>query len=158
MKILLLLLCIAVPLLANETKVCVFCRIVAGQAPAAVVYRDAAVVAFMDRAPFNPGHVLIVPVAHADNFLETPPETLAAMMRAAQRLGRAIQRTDLRCEGFRVGMNTGEAAGQTVFHVHLHLIPRFTGDGKQHSEDNIVPLAQLEATAAKIRAALAAGD
>ncbi len=145
----------SVAVAAGETKPCVFCEIAAGTRPASIVWRDDSVVAFMDRAPRNPGHVLIIPVRHADNYLEVPPATLEKMIVLAQRIGQAIRRTDLKSEGIQVQMNTGKAAGQTVFHAHLHVIPRFTGDDQAAgTEKDIVPPEQLELVAAKIRAAL----
>lgn len=96
------------------------------------------------------GHVLIVPVAHAENFLEIPADTMHAMTDAAKKLADAIKRTDLKMEGFVLQMNTGKAAGQTVFHAHLHLIPRYPGEAAEQR-----PMFELAPVAAKIRAALA---
>jgi diadenosine tetraphosphate (Ap4A) HIT family hydrolase len=138
---------------------CGFCAIAAGAgtAPATVVYRDERVVAFMDRAPRNPGHVLVVPREHAADALAVPPETLGHMAQVAQRIAQAIRRTDLKAEGFNLIANNGKAAGQTVFHPHLHVVPRFAGEpaavaGEQRP---VQPAEELAAVAAKIRAALA---
>ena len=140
---------------AAEPKPCVFCEIVAGRAEAAVVYRDERVVAFMDIAPHNPGHVLVVPVQHADDILTVPDDTAKEMMVVAQKIARAIRRAGLQADGFNFRMNAGAAAGQTVFHTHLHVVPRFVGDagGQRHVGDR-VPVAELEPIAAKIRAQL----
>lgn len=156
MRYLLLLLLSAAGLAATETKPCVFCEIVAGRRAAAVVYRDDKVMAFMTIGPRNPGHVLVIPVAHAENYLEVPPETLGAMMTVAQKIGRALRRTDLNAEGIQLLMNTGKAAGQTVFHAHLHVIPRHAGDNgiEKKLEGPPPPMTELEAVAAKIRAQL----
>ena len=140
---------------ADEAAPCVFCDIIAGTRPAAVVYRDDTVFAFMSGGPRNPGHVLILPVQHAENLLDVPTDTLRAMAAFGQRVARAIKRTDLRAEGLEFRMNSGKAAGQAVFHAHLHIIPRFAGEPEKSAALGTVPLSELEAVAAKIRAALA---
>lgn len=140
-------------LAADGPQPCVFCEIVSGRRPAAVVYRDDTVLAFMDIAPRNPGHVLVVPVRHADNLLALPPSTACDMMAVAQRIARALKATDLKAEGIQVLMNTGKAAGQEVFHAHLHVIPRFPGEPEPPDKQR-KGLAELEAVAAKIRAQL----
>ena len=152
--ILLLLLIFLASAAAEEKKPCPFCEIVAGSRPTAIVYRDDTVLAFMDNAPRNPGHVLIIPVAHAENFLEVPPDTARQMMTLAQRVARAIRQTDLQAEGLQLQMNTGKAAGQSVFHAHLHIIPRFAAESPAPGEKNKATLEQLEAVAGKIRAQL----
>lgn len=136
---------------------CVFCAIVAGKRAASIVHRDELVVAFLDHAPRNPGHVLVVPVAHADDIVATPAATAERIMVVAQRIARAIRRTDLRAEGFNFILNTGASAGQTVFHAHLHVMPRHAGDqpaGADHQRPRVGPEV-LAPVAAKIRAALA---
>jgi len=140
---------------AAETKPCPFCEIIAGtRQQEGIVYRDDKVVAFLSIGPRNPGHVLIVPVAHAENFLEIPADTMHAMTDAAKKLAEAIKRTDLKMEGFALQMNTGKAAGQSVFHAHLHLIPRYAGEPAEQKPMPRVPPEQLAPVAAKIRAAL----
>jgi histidine triad (HIT) family protein len=115
------------PLAGAET--CVFCEIVSGaKQRESIVYRDDTVVAFLSIGQRNPGHILIIPARHADNFLEVPAETIHHMTDAARKLAEAIKRTDLKMDGFQLQMNTGKSAGQAVFHAHLHLIPRFAGD------------------------------
>lgn len=108
---------------------CVFCEILAGTKRASVVYRDQQCVAFMDVRPVNPGHVLVIPVQHAPGLAELDPEAGAQMMRVAQRIARALRSSNLRCEGVNLLLADGAAAGQEVFHVHLHVVPRFRGDG-----------------------------
>jgi histidine triad (HIT) family protein len=135
---------------------CVFCEIVAGRAPASVVYRDDRVMAFMDQAPYNPGHLLVIPLVHADSFLETPADTFAAMARVAHRLATALKASGIRCEGVQLRMNAGKVTGQILFHAHLHVIPRYEGDIRAHSLDNIAAREDLDATAEKVRRALAA--
>lgn len=136
---------------------CVFCEIAAGRANQAdrEVYRDDVAVAFMDRAPRNPGHVLVVPLRHAENALDVPPATLAHLAVVAQRIALAIRRTDLRAEGFNLQTNAGPAAGQNVFHLHVHIVPRFAGEPPVAAGKTAAAPADLVAAAAKIRAALA---
>jgi histidine triad (HIT) family protein len=149
-----LLLCPASLGLAGENKPCVFCEIVAGTRPACIVYRDPDVVAFLSIAPQNPGHVLVVPVRHADGILDLPPATARAMMAVAQKIAQAIRQTDLTAEGIRLQMNTGAAAGQSVMHAHLHVMPRLAGDREPPTNTPQVPLSELQPVADKIRAKL----
>ena len=141
---------------AADPKPCVFCEIVAGtRQQEAVVYRDDTVVAFLSIGPRNPGHTLIVPVAHAENFLDLPAETMHHMTDVAKRIAGAIKHTDIRMDGFRLEMANGKAAGQSVMHAHLHLIPRYEGEPEEkHPHDRVGPEV-LAPIAAKIRAALA---
>ena len=137
---------------------CTFCEIVAGsRQQEGVVYRDDRVVAFLSIGPRNPGHLLIVPAAHAENFLEVPADTMHAMTDLAKRLAEAIKRADLKMEGFQLQMNTGQAAGQTVSHAHLHLIPRFASEAPEKKPADRVGPDVLAPVAAKIRAALEVG-
>ena len=108
---------------------CIFCRILAGQAEASFVYRDELVSAFMDIQPVNAGHMLVVPNAHAVGLADLPAATGARMFNAAQRLAQAVRGSGVRCEGIDLFLADGEAAGQEVFHAHLHILPRYTGDG-----------------------------
>ena len=103
---------------------CVFCAIVAGDAEASFVHRDDTVVAFMDVRPVTPGHLLVVPRQHATGLADLDEETGATMWRVAHRLSRVV-----RHEGVNLFIADGAAAGQEVFHVHLHVVPRYAGDG-----------------------------
>lgn len=137
---------------------CIFCRILAGELPASPVYRDERCAAFMDIQPVNPGHLLVVPLAHAAYLAELDPETGAQMFRVAQRLATALRSSGLRCEGVNLFLADGEAAMQEVFHVHLHVIPRYDGDGfglkfGDHYWQR-PPRAELDQAAAQISAAL----
>lgn len=107
---------------------CVFCRIVAGEIPANVVYQDATVLAFLDVAPLAEGHLLVVPKVHAVSLADLSPDVAADIGRMLPHLGRALLGAT-GAEGFNVLQNSGPAAGQVVQHVHFHLIPRRTGDG-----------------------------
>jgi histidine triad (HIT) family protein len=137
---------------------CVFCRILAGELPASEVYRDERVAAFMDIQPVNPGHLLVIPLAHAPYLADLDPEDGARMFQVAQRLAAALRGSGLRCEGVNLFLADGEAAMQEVFHAHLHVFPRYRGDGfgltfgehYWHRPER----AALDEAAARIRAAL----
>lgn len=108
---------------------CVFCAIVAGEIEASVIHEDDIVVAFMDLNPVTPGHLLVVPRRHAFG-LEDPDELASAhVWSIGHRMARALRRSGLRCEGINVFLADGEAAFQEVFHFHLHVFPRYAGDG-----------------------------
>ncbi len=111
------------------TRACVFCQILAGEQPASFVCRDARVAAFMDIQPVNPGHVLIVPARHAARLCDMPADTASALMRVAHGLVAAIPKSGIKCEGVNLFLADGPIAFQGVDHVHLHVIPRFQGDG-----------------------------
>jgi len=107
---------------------CVFCRIINGIEPASVVYSDNEVLAFVDTTPVNPGHLLVIPKVHAAQLSELDPETGGHMFKVAMRIAEASRRSGIKCEGVNLFLADGEAAFQDVFHVHLHVIPRFSGD------------------------------
>ena len=111
---------------------CIFCAIVDGRVPASVVYRDDACIAFMDIAPINAGHILVVPIKHATHLADLDADTGGALFVLAQRLSAAIRSSGVRAEGINLLLADGEVAGQEVFHVHLHVLPRFAGDGFGH--------------------------
>lgn len=108
---------------------CIFCKILAGEAPASFVHRDEVCSAFMDIQPVNPGHLLVVPNVHAPALADLDAEMAAHLMRVAHGLTAALRASGLRCEGVNHFLADGEAAMQEVFHVHLHVIPRYKGDG-----------------------------
>lgn len=106
---------------------CLFCRIVAGEVPATIVAEDERTVAFMDINPATRGHALVVPRAHARDVHDIDPDDLGAVAAAAQRIAaRAVRR--LGADGVNLLSSSGPAAWQTVFHFHLHVIPRYHGD------------------------------
>ena len=106
---------------------CIFCAIVAGETPAIKVYEDAHVLAFMDIAPANPGHTLVIPKQHYRNIFDMPAEIGGKIMETAVLIANAI-RTALAPDGLNLFQSNEAAAFQTVFHFHLHLIPRWEGD------------------------------
>ncbi|HZQ74007.1 MAG TPA: HIT family protein [Burkholderiales bacterium] len=133
---------------------CVFCRIAAKQIPATVVHEDEHTLAFMDIGQVNPGHVLVAVKRHAETLYELDEAQAAAVFRAAARIARAL-RAAFSPEGLSVYQANGKAAGQTVFHFHLHLVPRHGGDGMDLTWPvKNPPREALEQSAAKIRAAL----
>jgi histidine triad (HIT) family protein len=108
---------------------CIFCKILAGDLDVSLVYRDETCAAFMDIQPINPGHLLVVPVRHAAYLSALKEEDGAQIFRVAQRLAAALRSSGLKCEGINLFLADGEAAMQEVFHVHLHVVPRYAGDG-----------------------------
>ena len=131
---------------------CIFCKIVAGQIPSIKVYEDADVLAFMDIAPLEAGHVLVISkTSKARNILEIAPQDLARIMAVAARVGQA-QVDGLGVEGFTIVQNNG--VGQSVPHLHIHVIPRIAGKPLEFNENKIGDPADIEAVAVKLRAAL----
>ncbi|HEU0296856.1 MAG TPA: HIT family protein [Anaerolineales bacterium] len=108
---------------------CIFCKIVDGTAPSSTVYEDEISLAFMDIQPVNPGHILIVPKIHFADLSELPADIGAHLFQVAQQIALGLPKTRVKSEGVDLFLANGEAAGQEVFHVHLHVFPRFAGDG-----------------------------
>lgn len=110
-----------------SSEQCIFCKIIAGEIPGQIVQEDERTVAFMDIAPATRGHALVVPRAHATDLLEIEPEDLQATAVAAQRLARRIK-DQLGADGINLINSCGRNAWQTVYHFHIHVIPRYEGD------------------------------
>ncbi|HEY9225720.1 MAG TPA: HIT family protein [Gemmatimonadaceae bacterium] len=108
---------------------CTFCQILGGELPASFVYRDDRCAAFMDIQPVNPGHLLVVPVKHGAYLADIDADTAADVMRVGHAAAAALRASPLQCEGVNLFLADGEAAMQEIFHVHLHVFPRFRGDG-----------------------------
>ena len=106
---------------------CIFCKIANGEIPAATLYEDEDFRVILDLGPASKGHALILPKAHAANIYELSDEMAAKAMILAKKMATAMTEA-LKCDGFNIVQNNGEAAGQTVFHFHMHLIPRKAGD------------------------------
>lgn len=133
---------------------CVFCKIVAGQIPSTKVHEDELTLAFMDIGEVNPGHVLVAVKPHVDNIYDLNDTLAAAVFRTAARVARAVKKA-YAPEGMTLYQANGAAAGQTVFHFHLHLVPRLAEDGLRLTWPvKNPPREQLEANAARLRAAL----
>ena len=106
---------------------CIFCKIVAGEIPAQIIDQDELTLSFMDIAPATRGHALVIPKLHAADLLEIEPDQLTAVVRAAQRLALRVH-DRLGADGVNLINSCGRAAWQTVFHFHIHVIPRYAGD------------------------------
>ncbi len=135
---------------------CIFCRIAAGRAEAARILESPGVLAFLDIAPVHYGHTLVIPKEHYPTLLELPDDLWREMGEVSRRVARALG-TALHAQGFNIGMNNFEAAGQAVPHVHLHIIPRYFRDGLQLFPQKSYRAGDLEVTAAQLRQALAGG-
>lgn len=108
---------------------CVFCKIVSGEFTSSKVYEDETILAFMDIQPVNEGHILIIPKKHVELIADLDDETSAKMFIVTNKINKALRRSDLKLEGINYFLADGEAAGQEVYHTHLHIYPRFKGDG-----------------------------
>jgi histidine triad (HIT) family protein len=106
----------------------VFCDIVAEKAPAIRIHEDDEYLAILDIRPFARGHTLVIPKRHHVDLTDTPPDTVAEMARIGQRIARAARQSGLHADGNNIVINDGKAAFQTVFHIHLHVLPRRSGD------------------------------
>lgn len=106
---------------------CIFCKIANGEIPAATLYEDENFRVILDLGPASKGHALILPKFHAANIYELPDEMAAKAMILAKKMA-TVMTEALKCDGFNIVQNNGECAGQTVFHFHMHLIPRYKGD------------------------------
>ena len=107
---------------------CVFCQIIAGESPASVFYEDDLVIGIMTIGPVTTGHSMIIPKTHAAGLADLDERTGAHMWTIAQRTAAALRESGLRCEGVNLFLADGEAAFQEIFHVHLHVFPRYKGD------------------------------
>ena len=107
---------------------CIFCKIAAGKIPSSTIYEDSHFRVFLDINPVTKGHCLIVPKEHFANIYELDAETAGKVFTLATLISRTLKKV-LNCDGLNVIQNNGPLAGQSVFHFHMHLIPRYTGDG-----------------------------
>jgi len=133
---------------------CVFCEIINGQIPCTKVHEDSLTLAFMDIGEVNPGHVLVAVKPHVENIFGLDDTLAAAVFQTAVRVARAVK-IAYSPEGVTLYQANGPAAGQTVFHFHMHLVPRYAKDGMRFTwPAKNPPREQLEANAAKLRAVL----
>jgi histidine triad (HIT) family protein len=110
---------------------CIFCKIVREEAPASIVYEDDKVIAFMSIQPINVGHTLVVPKNHYENVYEIPEEEVAYLYKIVKKLSHAVKKA-VNAEGIRIVQNNGAAAGQVIFHLHVHIIPMRKGPHGVH--------------------------
>jgi len=135
---------------------CIFCNISTGDADASVVYRDSDCIAFMDVAPINEGHILVVPRQHAERLADLDEGAAAHVMAITHRVSAAVRASGVPCDAIFLFLADGEVAGQEVPHVHMHIVPRFVGDTFRIPEcGRPVARAELDTTSAQIAAALA---
>lgn len=126
---------------------CLFCRIVRGEIPSAKVYENDNIVAFLDINPVNPGHTLVIPKQHYANMLETPEKILEELITVVKKVAPATMKAT-QTQGFNLGVNTGSVAGQEIFHVHFHIMPRRPDDkfrlwkGKPYKEGEMAQMAE----------------
>ena len=132
---------------------CIFCKIIRGELPSFKVYEDEKTIAFLDIKPVNAGHTMVVPKAHSHNIFDISPEDWEATTEVVRKLAIAIEK-GLKADGVNIAMNNREHAGQVVDHPHVHIIPRFKGDGLKLMPQRSYETGEAESSAEKIRAAL----
>lgn len=106
---------------------CIFCDIIERKSEAEIIYEDENIISFLDIRPVNYGHTLVIPKKHFDDFLSVPPEDMNRLITGLQVVSAAVKKS-VNADGFNIVVNNGKAAGQTVFHFHFHIIPRFAND------------------------------
>lgn len=134
---------------------CVFCKILAGEIPSTKVFEDRYTVAFLDIRPANKGHVLVIPREHHSNIYEIPDSALCDMVKTAKQIALALKKAT-NADGINILMNNDRAAGQDVFHAHMHVVPRFAEKGHHYywNGHETYNEGEAEEIAQKIRAAL----
>ena len=129
---------------------CIFCAIAEGEIPSFKVYEDEQVLAYLDINPFSKGHTLVIPKKHSAGLVDTDDETLAVVIARVKKVA-AHLKEKLGCDGFNIVQNNGEAAGQTVRHVHFHIVPRWTGDDATSFVGKPGDMEALKALAEQVR-------
>jgi histidine triad (HIT) family protein len=138
---------------------CVFCAIVAGEAPAIRIYEDDDYLAILDIRPIVRGHTLVIPKKHTVDLTDTPADTVADLMRIGQRIAKAARASELEADGNNIAINDGKPAFQSVFHIHLHVAPRKSGDKLSFAKGLVLRRdPEREATGRILREALAQLD
>lgn len=132
---------------------CIFCKIISKQVPADIIYEDDYVLSFLDIKGLNPGHSLVIPKKHHENIYGFDTETAHQVFTIVPRIARAIKQA-VQADGINIGMNNELAAGQAVFHAHIHVIPRYANDGYQLWEGKPVSKEDSQIIAANIKKAL----
>jgi histidine triad (HIT) family protein len=128
---------------------CVFCNIIERKAPAEIIYEDEKVIAFLDIKPIHFGHVLVVPKIHSKDFIDIPTEDLHSLINATRIIANALVKS-LKPDGYNIFSNNGKAAGQSVFHFHMHITPRYFKDDihfrlnlKKYEHDEMKDFAEM---------------
>lgn len=138
---------------------CVFCAIVAGEAPAIRIYEDDDYLAILDIRPIVRGHTLVIPKKHTVDLTDTPADTVADLVRIGQRIAKAARASELKADGNNIAINDGKPAFQSVFHIHLHVAPRKSGDKLSFAKGLVLRRdPEREATGRILREALAKID
>ena len=141
---------------------CVFCKILTDEIDASFIYRGETCSVFLDIHPMTPGHLLIVPNQHSERFADVSPEEAADMFKLAHSILKAVRKTNLACEGANIFLSDGTAAGQEVPHSHLHLAPRFHGDGQRvgfvNEDPDEISRTKLDEIAQQIAKALSSSN
>lgn len=132
---------------------CIFCKIIRKEADATVVYEDPETIAFLDISPLNHGHTLVVPKLHYPTMMEMPPEEVGKLFTVVARLLKGVQKATS-ADGISIGQSNGKAASQEVFHVHVHIIPRYNHE-MMFPERKQAKRQELEEVGRKIRDAIA---
>lgn len=129
---------------------CVFCAIAAGEIPSFKVYEDDLVLAYLDINPCSKGHTLVIPKAHTTGLLDTSDEMLAALLARVKKVAARLKEV-LPCDGFNILQNNGAAAGQSVFHIHFHIVPRYEGGKALSFTSTAGDMEELKALAERLR-------
>ncbi len=132
---------------------CLFCKIIHGEIPSEKIYEDEHTYAFLDIHPINKGHMLVIPKVHVENIHDISSENFCTLMETVWRLT-VVVKDGVHADGINIGINNGHAAGQLVFHAHVHIIPRFTGDGFLHWHGEDYHENEMRMTAEKLRTVL----
>lgn len=129
---------------------CIFCAIAAGEIPSFKVYEDDLVLAYLDINPCSKGHTLVIPKAHATGLVDTPAELLQQLIVRVQKVAAHLKEA-LPCDGFNILQNNGEAAGQSVMHVHFHIVPRYVGGSALSFQSEKGDMAELATLAERLK-------
>jgi len=131
-------------------KTCLFCKIILGEIPSTKIYENEIVYAFLDIKPINPGHTLVIPKEHFKNLYDLPDKTAAEIFIVVRDIGKAVKKA-FSADGINLEMNNEEDAGQIIHHAHIHIIPRYKGDGLRHWPGRDLEKTEAETIAQKIR-------
>lgn len=135
-------------IMISMTERCIFCKLVRNESPMSCIYRDESVLAFLDIRPVSEGHTLLIPLKHFENIYEMPDDEVAHMFMIAKKVALAIK-IGVEADGIRIVQNNGSAAGQDVFHAHVHIIPAY--EGKEMHRREVYQAAKLDDVARRIK-------